>query len=176
MKTLILGPTFSITTSQPVEAATARLAAWIGSETCPFAGSGVGDHFQLDIAPRDPARHFWSPHLTIEVRASDGGSVVAGRFNPSPAIWTAYLLGSLALLTIAVGGSMWGVAQVMLHESPWALLAMPICTVVGAVMWWASAVGQRLARAQMDDMHRAVEAVVAPMVVAPMGQGPESAR
>lgn len=150
----------SVRLDEPLDVVAARLCAWIASDACPFAGVSVGDHFQLTIPKGDPASHFWSPHLTLEILSSDTGTEVAGRFNPSPAIWTAYLLGSLVLLTVAAGGSMWGVAQVMLHQTPWAFLAMPICFVVGAIMWWASAVGQRLAGAQMTALREGVENAV----------------
>lgn len=161
MKTLILGPTFTIDTPHPPDTIADRLGAWIHDPACPFAGERSGLHLQLAI--KRPARHRWSPWLTIEVRPHEDqpGSDVFGRFNPSPGIWTAYMLGSLALFTIAFVALMWGCAELVMRKPPHALWVIPACFAVLIVMWLISAAGQRLAADEMARMRDAVERAVA---------------
>jgi hypothetical protein len=169
LKTLILGPTFALRVAQPPEAVADRLGAWVADPACPFTGHCQGLHLQLSVLPGK--RHRWSPWLTIEVReplvevpmptlpatvvgempeavvegdeASSGGEAeVFGRFNPSPAIWTLYVLVSLTLITIGTGAAMWGVAA---------------CVLVLAAMWSVSAAGQRLAADEMRRMRLAID-------------------
>ena len=157
MKRLVLGPTFSLILAEPAEVATRRLDAWTRTPECAFDACSLGGHFQLSVRS---GRHFWSPWLTLEVRAADNGAEAFGRFNPSPAIWTAYMLGSLALLTTAAGAAMWGAAEIALKRPPLAFWIIPACVAVLALMWWVSAIGQRLAHEQMDAMRAAVEAAL----------------
>lgn len=173
MKTLILGPTFVLPATEPPEAVAQRLGDWVEDSASPFVGGRQGLHFQLAVPPAQ--RHRWSPWLTIEVCeplaampelpatvvGSDDGrptsAEVFGRFNPSPAIWTGYVLVSIALLTIGLGAAMWGVAQLMMQNPPTALWAVAACVVVFALMWSVSAAGQRLATDEMQAMKAAVE-------------------
>lgn len=166
MWTIVLGPTFQIPLDRPSEGAVAGLNAWIRSGRCPFHAIRAGNHFALTTPPRN--RHFWSPTLSLEIREEDGRPVAYGRFNPSPAIWTGFMLTYLALATIAIGASMWALAQLTLARPPWALAFIPACVLVAGVMFWASWVGQRLARTEMERMRRALDAVL----LAP-GDGPD---
>lgn len=163
MRDVVLGPTFSVGTAGPGDEAEERLAEWVRGGGCAFHVVRVGSHFTLTGQKAD--RHFWSPVLTLEVAEEDGPGgmtgVVRGRFNPSPGIWTGYMLTYLALLTIVLGASMWGLAQVVLGRTPWALAFVPGCAVVGGLMFWASAVGQRIAGPEMAAMESAVRGVFA---------------
>jgi len=172
MKTLVLGPTRTLTVDLPVDAVIARLGAWLDAEVCPFAGHHRGPHFELSFRPE--ARRLWSPVLTVEVRvapnagpslgpegvAPEGpaaaGAEIFGRFNPSHGIWTGYMLGSLSLVTIIVGALVWAFAEFTLGRPPHALWAVPVCVVVLGVMWSLSAAGQRLAAGEMDALWAAL--------------------
>ncbi|MFG0306555.1 MAG: hypothetical protein ACF8Q5_10140 [Phycisphaerales bacterium JB040] len=99
---------------------------------------------------------------SVEKAGGVGGAEVFARFNPSPAIWTGYILASLALLTIIFGAAMWATAELMLDRPPHALWVIPACLLVLALMWTASALGQRLAADEMADMRRAIEHAINP--------------
>jgi hypothetical protein len=158
MWTIVLGPTFQIPLDRPSEEAVAALNAWIRSGECPFHAIRAGNHFALTTPAR--ARHFWSPTLSLEIREEDGRPAARGRFNPSPAIWTGFMLTYLALATISIGAAMWALAQATLARPPWALAFIPACALVAGAMFWASWVGQRLARAEMERMRRALEEIL----------------
>jgi hypothetical protein len=155
MLTIVLGPTFEIPLQTTSDETVATIADWIREGRCPFHAVRAGNHFTL--APQPAARHFWSPTLSLEVREEDGRPVAHGRFNPSPAIWTGFMLTYLALATIAIGASMWGAAQATLGRTPWAFVFIPACVLVGGAMFWASWVGQRLARAEMAAMRQTLD-------------------
>lgn len=154
MLDIVLGPTFDLTLDSTSDEAEGLLADWIREGGCPFHAVRVGSHFTFTTPDHD--RHFWSPTLTLDVREEDGRAVLHGRFNPSAGIWTGYMMTYLSLVTIILGASMWGLAEVILDRTPWALAFIPACVVVGALMFWASAVGQRLARPEMGAMHGAL--------------------
>ena len=155
MKRLVLGPTFEQAVGGDVDAAVERLNEWIRSDACAFDASGVGSHFQFAIR-RDSGRHFWSPWLTLDVRDEGNGAAAHGRFNPSPGIWTAYILSTLGLIVIGFVAAMWGWSEWQLNRTPWALSVIPVCAVVSGLMWWASAIGQRMAGDEMREMEDAV--------------------
>lgn len=162
MKTLILGPTFTAATGAAPTDAADILGAWLANPACPFTGERTGQHFQIAMRPAE--RHRWSPWLTLEVcdLKDRARAEVFGRFNPSPAIWTGYILASLALLTTAFGALVWGAAQLLMHKPPHALWVIPVCFGVLIAMWLLSAAGQRLAADDMARMRAAVEDVVRP--------------
>lgn len=174
MKTLILGPTFVLPVAEPPEVVADRLATWLADPACPFPGHRQGLHLQLAVPPKQ--RHRWSPWLTLEVReplpmphlpatVSTGANPppeaeVFARFNPSPAIWTGYILASLAIITTMIGAAMWGLAQVITENPPTALWVVPIGVLALVVMWALSAAGQRLAADEMHAMRNAIESAI----------------
>ena len=173
MRDIVLGPTFEIELPGTADEAEGALAAWVRSGDCPYDAVRAGSHFTLSI--RKQSRHFWSPVLTLEVREETGGaegggeSVLAGRFNPANNIWVGYMLTYLALLTLILGSAMWGTAELMLGRTPRSMLLIPACVVVGVVMFWASAVGQRIAKPEMAQMREAVEGALG---IDPVEAGP----
>lgn len=158
MRDIVLGPTFEIELPGTADEAEGVLAAWVRSGACPYDAARAGSHFSFETGRA--TRRFWSPALTLEVVEANGRAVARGRFNPRPGIWTGYMMTYLALLTIVLGAAMWGLAELSLKQRPTALLFIPASVAVGAVMFAASAVGQRLAGPEMDAMRAAVEGVV----------------
>lgn len=178
MKRVILGPTMSVRLPGPPGPAVERLDAWLAGPGCPFAGTRVGRHFQIAVPPA--RRRLWSAHLTLEAagldahgqriaHASDDAAAEAdateiyGRFNPSPGLWTGFMLASLALLTVMFMGAMWAWAQTAMDQPPTALVTAPVCAVFIALLWTLNGVGQHLARHEIAAMQEAVEDALAPL-------------
>jgi hypothetical protein len=158
MRDIVLGPTFEVELAGSADEGERALGDWIRSGECPYDAARAGSHFTMTIRPRE--RHFWSPVMNLEVLETNGRTVAAGRFNPSNGIWAGFMLTALALATIAIGASMWGTAELILGRTPWSLALIPACLVVGGVMFWASALGQRIARPEMEGMKTAVRGVL----------------
>jgi hypothetical protein len=122
-------------------------------------GSFSRKHGVLCMPPEN--RRFWSPCLDLTIDDEDpsaseegGGHArvkVWGTFSPRPEIWTGFVfaVGTLSILSIL--SLFFGVAQVMLGHTPWALL-IPLAAMLIALGIYASAlIGQGLAG---DDMYQ----------------------
>ena len=118
-----------------------------GTASGPFSGSvgGPGGGSVGRLAP---------------VGIGTGRTEVFGRFNPSPGIWTGYMLASLALVTLSAGAAMWAAAQWTMGRPMAALWVIPACAAVLVVMWGVSAAGQRLAVEEIAEMWAAVQEAV----------------
>jgi len=154
-------PTFDLAPDLSPEEAAHRLATIIGAGDGPIVGETVGNHLMLAIRRRD--RHVFSPWLTIEVRRAaeppdePSSTALHARFHPHPSLWTAFMMGYLALATIASFGAIFAGCQLVLDSTPWAGWTVPACALVAGAMWVGSQVGQRLGAEQMDLLRTAVE-------------------
>ena len=151
-------PTFEILCPAPPEAAIDRLRTLVDEADHPIDGRVAGTHLMLVIPPHN--RHFWSPWLHIEVHPHAEGASIQGRFSPNPSVWTGIMLTYIALFTLIFFASIFGFAQLMMQRSPWALMLLPVLLIACGLIYWGSLVGQRLANAQMHELHDAVAAVL----------------
>jgi len=168
-------PTFEIRVPMTPETTLTLLRTLLDRDEHPVRGSGVGHHLMLTVIERDA--HFWSPWLNIEVhpdpdpvtdpesdpgseRASGAASVdadlaarVEGRFSPSPAIWTGFMMAWIGLGTLAFFAAIFALAQWSMDHPPTALMLLALLAPLGAALYWVSQVGQRLARDQMHELY-----------------------
>ena len=141
--------------SLPVPAA--RLMAEIGERVraprARFTATMLKRHVELTV--HEDARHFWSPHLNLDVfdDASGQSSTLRGRYAPHPSIWTFLMAVYGVLAMVALGGTVYGWSQWNLGGTPWALGALPVAALGALLTWAAGAVGQKLAADQMEEMH-----------------------
>lgn len=156
-------PTFEIDFPIDPETAISRLCLLLNDDDYPVTGRIAGSHLMLVIPP--DRRHFWSPWLHIEVHpqsdTNPDEAKIHGRFSPNPSVWTGFMLGYIALLTLIFFASMFGVAQWMMDGTPTALKLIPVFVVIGGIMYWASLMGQRIAIAQMHELYDASMAALA---------------
>lgn len=155
MKQVVLGPTFEVRVGSGTSDAADRLSQRLAAAGDAVACRRTGTHFLVAVGR--PHRHFWSPWLTFELVESEGGEAVGhGRFNPSPAIWTAFMLGGLALLTLAFGGVVWACAEWILDRpliGLWVTGGSVLGILVLLVVSW---IGQGLAREEMAEIETLV--------------------
>ncbi|MBL4591243.1 MAG: hypothetical protein JKY96_04720 [Phycisphaerales bacterium] len=149
-------PTFEFPSKLTQDQTVEQLRTLIDKDHHPDDGRIAGTHLMLVIPPT--ARHFWSPWLHIEVHEEDQHASVHGRFSPNPSIWTGYMLAYSAILVLLFFAGIFGVAQLMMNNTPWAFAIIPIFLIIAAAMYWSSLVGQRLANDQMHELHDAVQA------------------
>ncbi len=119
-------------------------------------GIAFEHRIELSIGPDDV--HFYSPQLVVRVAAlGDEGSELQAQFGPDPYIWAFYVMGSglLGLVTLLAG--IFGVVQLMLHQSPVALYVAPAAGGVAALVYGASFVGQGLGYPQMHFLRHVLE-------------------
>ncbi len=158
MKQVVLGPTFEISTPMDVEAGSDRLEEVLAGHRGTLACRRTGVHFLVSIDPS--RRHFWSPWMTFELVVDQGGgSRGHGRFNPSPGIWTGFMLAGLAMITVAGSGMVWAMAEWTLGRPLYGLWGTLIGTIGVAALFLFSASGQRLASAEIEEIERVVRGV-----------------
>ena len=163
MTTLQLRPTFELES----ELSQSCLMRCLGRTFGPggaaadrFLGQFKGNHGLVSPTPKQ--RHVWSPWMHLEVLCEEGQAArVHGRFSPNPSIWTAIMFSYLGLATICFFAAMFGIAQQLTQQTPWAYAALPAGLVIAIVLWIISQAGQRLAREDMQEMLNLVECCVA---------------
>lgn len=171
---LALRPTFSLDLARPSREVLAqafdRLAqtpVLLRKTQIPGGGRITApehDHFILTVP--EAQQHFWSPWLSVEISPREAGSHVFARFMPHPSVWTAFMFGYLALSIAVLFWLVFALALSNSGGSPWTLTITGGALVTMALMWWASQVGQRLARAQMEELRQILEAALS-------GEAPE---
>ena len=131
---------------------------------CPnCTGASVGNHAELFVPESE--QHLWSPWLSVTAEAgAEDRTTLRGRFGPHPTVWTLYMFLSFALGFALLVFSSWGYAQWVMEITPWALYAVPVLVVLGALLYGVSLVGQRLGADQMNDLRSSLEALVSPKV------------
>ncbi|MEO1698855.1 MAG: hypothetical protein AAFU73_16280 [Planctomycetota bacterium] len=103
----------------------------------------------------DVERRLWSPWLHLDLldtddaeRGSDACRIF-GRFHPAPSLWTALMLGNLALGVLLAGGLLFAWSQSMAGEEPWGIW-IAVAAALGLVATLVvSRVGQARARGQI---------------------------
>ena len=129
-----------------------RLESQLARAECPCRSSVVGKHVEVTL--RDDLRHFWSPHLSLELNQDPAGSVLTGLFGPSPNVWTLFLAAYGFLgLTVFFAGIL-GLVQLSLGEPAWGLALAGGSLLACALPYAAAQVGRSLAAEQMEELRR----------------------
>jgi len=115
----------------------------------------LAHHLDVTMMPEDRKR--WSPCVHLEFEGEDGVTRVQGLIGPHPNVWTFYAVVSAHFALGAAFALLFGLVQLSLDESPWALWVALVCTLLLIVMYALSQFGQRLARDQTERLSRIVE-------------------
>lgn len=110
------------------------------------------DEGKIDLLPAEELVHVWSPQLSLVLRPHEGGTRIDARFGPNPHIWALYLASYAISVLLAIGCAMFGLAQLVLGQSPWVLYLTPVAILLAALVYGASYVGQGLGSAQMCEL------------------------
>ncbi|MGF1511678.1 MAG: hypothetical protein ACFB9M_19455 [Myxococcota bacterium] len=115
-----------------------------------WTGHVSGSYIQLKV-PRHH-RHPWSPWLSFQATEHERGTLLTGRFAPSPNVWTLYMAGYGVLGTLVLGLGFFGLAQWMAGEAPTMLWAVPVCLVLMLAQYGFAFIGQGLTAREMASM------------------------
>jgi len=122
----------------------------------------------------EEGRAFFSPYLSLEIRADGDGTVATGRFGPHPGVWTGFMFVYAVLALLGVLALMVGWAQVIADEPPWMLLGFPGACALVLFVYGAEYIGKGLGSEQMYVIARFVNTLV-PDTIFPVhadGTGP----
>ncbi len=104
----------------------------------------------------------WSPALHLAVEDSPDGVAANGwqlraTFSPSSPVWTAFVGISIALTLLGLGAACWGGAQIIMDETPWAFLGVPMVLLLAGFTYGAAFIGQGLGAEDMYALRTFVE-------------------
>lgn len=148
-------PRFSIPVQGSAEDARRLLSAALAADGCPVRGGRVGDRFELKLPEEE--QHYWSPHLSLVLDDEDGPVILEGRFGPHPHVWTMFVAIYAHIAFLAIGASMYGISQWMLHETPWALWLVPVAGLLAGIVYLSAFYGQGLGSEHMYALRHFVE-------------------
>lgn len=155
MSTIRFRPTFQLDTPYASSETKRRIEATLEMNADEFHTQFKERHAMISIA--EAKRHFWSPWLHLEVRESESGSLVAGRFSPHPSIWTGFMFAYLSLGVLIFFSAIFGFSQQMANQSPYAYYAIPVWIFIAIALWLASQTGQKLALDEMKLLKGTIE-------------------
>ncbi len=101
-----------------------------------------------------------SPHLNLQLIEEDGETILHGRFSPRPNVWTGFMALFFILGMLGLIGLVYGLAQLTLGGSPWAVWAAPVSIALIAFIYGAAFIGQGLSSEQMYELRSFVDAAV----------------
>ncbi len=168
---LELRPTFAIGLDEPCGVVLRRLRAQMRAEHVqvrwaqrPGGGgppSTREDQDHVALCMDESVRHFWSPWLNIDLQSQDGGTHVYARYSPHPSVWTGFAFCYLTLGAIGFFALIFSYASTLSGSGkPWIGLITPLCALIALGLWWASQIGQRLARAEMLALRACLDAAL----------------
>ncbi len=105
-------------------------------------------------------RSLLSPHLELELRESEAGTVLHGRFSPRPNVWTGFMSLFFLLGMLGLCGLIYGLAQLMLEGPIWMMWSAPVSVALIAFIYGAAFIGQGLTNDEMFELRAFVEYTV----------------
>jgi len=131
-----------------------KLQTSLESTDLPVAGLVSERLHHAELRVRRDERHFWSPCLSMQLEAKGAGSELHGQIGPHPSLWVFFAFVYITSMSAACFGLIFGLVQVSLDMSPWALWVVPAAVLICGILLGVSRTGQKLAEAQMVMMNR----------------------
>jgi hypothetical protein len=116
----------------------------------------------LSLAITPALRHFWSPHLDVQLTVLPGGGTrVAGLFAPHPQLWTAFVAVQFLFALLSVGAGVFLISRLTLGGD----LLPPVLALGGMLFgggfsYGAAYVGQGFGSEQMYDLRAFLDAAL----------------
>jgi hypothetical protein len=152
-------PTFTLDLPGDGQPVLERLNSLLERDGDRITGQVVKGHACLRVA-RDQ-RSMLSPFLNLELDAPEDangdGVVLKGRFSPHPNVWTGFMAIYIILILIAIGGAMFGWAQMTVDEYPWGFWFIPAAAALYAFVYGAAVIGQGLTADEMYELRAMVD-------------------
>jgi hypothetical protein len=160
-------PRFEIETEESVAALMERMSRRLRSPDCPLCGVVADGRIEVYVSPA--RQRLWSAELQVEVRGTERGASLQGRYAPHPHVWMAYAA-ILALVAIAATAAVtFALAEWSLHQPMLAFYTLPPLALIGGVTYALAFVGQGLATDEMDELRAFLDDVVFSSVAVPSG-------
>ncbi len=145
-------PRFDLTLEQPPERVLGTIRDAL--EQCDNVhGLILEDGGKIELTLVQERVKIWSPQLSALASANEaGGTSLKARFGPHPHVWGLFLAGYAMGIMLTCASFLFGMVQLFLDMSPWALWFTPVALLVTALTYGAAYVGQGLGAGQMHDL------------------------
>lgn len=153
-------PRFTLEVALTPEQISARVQAALGQPSSLIEGSVFRRTLLLTV--RTEARHFWSPHLDVQLdELPTGGTRLSALFAPHPQIWTSFVAVQALFGLLSVGAAIWVTSMLTLGRDPWlALGVLGAMLFGGGFAYGAAYVGQGLGSEQMYELRAFLDAAL----------------
>lgn len=154
-------PRFSVEVTGAADAISASVKARLAQGHAVVEGSVHPRTVNLWVKP--PHRHFWSPHLDLQLTETPNGTTrLDGLFAPHPQVWTAFIALQLLFALLSIAAGIFLISQLTLGglvlEAALSLVAM---LVGGGLAYGAAYVGQGLGSEQMYELRAFLDQALA---------------
>ena len=120
-----------------------------------FRGYILDKHVNMYVLQKD--QHYWSPHLQVDVYPHAEGSLIRGLFGPHPNVWTMFTAMYAIVVFLTIAAAVFGFSQWTIGQPPTAYWGVPIGVIVLGIIYSFALAGQKMARAQMEDMRTFID-------------------
>lgn len=151
-------PQFEIPVPGDGQAVFARLRDQLEAPDAEFFGQVRSNH--AFVRHPEEERSLLSPHLNLDLREGESGTVLHGRFSPRPNVWTGFMALFFTIGMVGVSGLVWGLSQYMLDGPTWAIWLAPASLALIAFIYGAAFIGQGLSNEEMFELRAFVECTV----------------
>lgn len=145
-------PRFTLELAQSPETITEKVRHHLALDGSTVTGSVFRRTVLLTIV--DARRHFWTPHLDVQLdERAGGGTRLSATFSPHPQLWTLFVGIQLLFGLLSVGAAVWLTSQWMLGGAlltPTLILAAMLFG--GGFSYGAAYVGQGFGSEQMYEL------------------------
>ncbi|MFT5080339.1 MAG: hypothetical protein ACJAZ8_001264 [Planctomycetota bacterium] len=154
-------PRFDLESPAPPEQLLAHFRARL-QEAKLVSGLVVEQNSTIEMTLVDDHVRVWSPQLSLLVSPSTqgGGSVIKARFGPHPHVWGMFIAGYAISGMLSCALLLFGLVQIFLDQTPWALYATPLAILGAAFVYGAAYVGQGLGHGQMHELRMFLDATL----------------
>lgn len=151
-------PEFSLGVPGDGDAVMSMLRDRLAEPDSPLLGQ-VRGRFAFVRFPEEQ-RSLLSPHLNLELRKAEHGTVLHGRFSPRPNVWTGFMALFFFLGMVGLGGLVFGLAQWNLDGPTWPMLLAPASIALIGFIYGAAFIGQGLSTEEMYALRAFVEGTI----------------
>lgn len=151
-------PRFEIDPPISADDALARLRDALRRQAGEFEGALSSKHVVVRLGQQ--RRRLWSPVLDADVRETESGTQIRGRFGPHPNVWTFFVFVRACLFVALISASVFACSQSMVYgsSSVWSYAAVAAVLVV--VEYVGVAVAQKNTQGDMDALADFVRAAI----------------
>jgi hypothetical protein len=112
----------------------------------------------IGVHIKDAHRRFWSPRLFLNLEAVDPETTrIEGIYGPEAEVWSLFLYGYMISGLLGTFAAIFGTAQLIVAQSPWAFYVTAGMALLAGSMYFAAQMGQKLGAWQTYQLHQAFE-------------------